>query len=286
MNEYTNVFLLRAFGDFIIAIHFAVKNQSGQSFRFLASKHFEPLFKALNLTLPPNCLISFIDLNIRRNIMGCLTNRYLFSPNSIHELLLLKQYIKHHSLTGHYYLEHKKRSWFMSFFCGYQFKNIISSQNVYQAYADFFSTSMHELENISFNINQSNLKVLVIPNARQLKREIPSSILGLINNSCKQMGFELNLGVFGNDASAMSSIIHTLRYRDFNELILLIKQFDIIIGSDSMPIHLAQFLSKPHYILYPQWVKNQFFTPFALKHQSYFTFEEIAERQSFFANGK
>lgn len=274
--------MLRAFGDFIIAIHLAVKNKSHHPIHFIASKHFEPLFNELNLTVPPNFSIQFFEFNIRHNIMGCLTDRYLFSFSTIKELITLKTFMINYPIPGQYFLEHKKRSALLSAFCGYQFKHIIDKQNVYQGYANFFAASLDDLENIPFNLKQSKLKVLLIPNARQQKREISTSIISIINNSSKQMGFELSLGSFGDQIIQLSSAIESLTYRNFNELIQLILQFDLIIGSDSMPIHLAQLLKKPHYILYPKYIEKQFFTPFALKHNTYFTFEEIIDKQSFF----
>lgn len=287
MNEYKHVLLLRAFGDFIIAINLAVKNQSSHSFCFVASKHFEPLFNALNLEIPPNFSIQFVDFAIKNNILGYFTNRYLFSTNTIKQLNSLRQYVQQHPINGHYYLEHKKRIKLLSKICSHSFNHIIDEQNVYQGFASFFNTSLEYLENIPMDFNQSNLRILVLPDARQQKRKMSPSLLMLIKNRCNQKGFKLSLGVFGDQSHHQyDSTIHVLRYRDFNELIQLIQSFDIIIGTDSMPIHLAQFLQKPHYILYPKYVKNQFFTPFALKHQSYFTFEKILAEQSFFLNGK
>jgi Glycosyltransferase family 9 (heptosyltransferase) len=282
MNEYKQVFLLRAFGDFIIAIQLAVINKSGNPIHFIASKHFEPLFKALHLTLPPNFSIQFVEFNIRHNIMGCLTDRYLFSFNTIKELLSLKKFIGNNLIPGQYYLEHKKRAVLLSSFCGYQFKHIIDTQNVYQGYADFFSTSLDDLANISFDLKKSKPKILLIPDARQQKREIATSLINIINKSSIQMGFEMSVASFGNRINHLQADIHSLAYRNFKELIQLILQFDLIIGSDSMPIHMAQLLKKPHYIVYPKYVKKQFFTPFALKHLTYVTFEEIIEKQSFF----
>jgi len=71
-------------------------------------------------------------------------------------------------------------------------------------------------------------------------------------------------------------------YRNFTELVALIRSADLVIGGDSMPIHVAQLFRKPHYILYPSYVKDQFFTLFALQHQTYFSFEDLYARSSFF----
>jgi ADP-heptose:LPS heptosyltransferase len=57
-------------------------------------------------------------------------------------------------------------------------------------------------------------------------------------------------------------------------LIQLIQSADYIIGADSLPIHLSQFLHKPHFILYPDKGSKAFFTPYALIHNSYSEFSD------------
>lgn len=286
MGSPIHLLLLRAYGDFVIALHLAAKNQLAIPIRLIASAHFEPLYKALPIELPANLTIQFVQFNIQHNIMGCFTDRYLINPSTVKELQTLKQYIKANPIDGQYYLEQKKRSSWVGFYCNHFFKTIIQDQNVYKGYARFFGAPLEPLANISMPHDFASKKVLLIPDARQSKRKITPALMELIKNDVENSGAKLTLACFGKLSMDVPPNLNTLQYQNFNDLVALIQTQDIIIGSDSMPIHLAQLLGKPHYILYPHWVKQQFFTPFAVKHQSYFTFEEMAERQSFFSNGQ
>jgi hypothetical protein len=286
MGSPIYLLLLRAYGDFVIALHLAAKNQLSIPIRLIASAHFEPLYKALPIELPANLSIQFVPFHIQHNIMGCFTNRYLINPSTLKELQAVKQFIKANPTEGQYYLEQQKRSGLVSLFCNHSFKSIIQVQNIYQGYADFFGASIDPLANSSMPTDISSKKVLIIPDARLAKRKITNDLLELINNDWEMKGATTTIAYFGKPSNDIPSHLKTNQYQNFDELVRLIQSQDIIIGSDSMPIHLAQLLGKPHYIVYPHWVKHQFFTPFALKHQSYFTFEEMAARQSFFPNGK
>ena len=274
MEKPIQLLLLRAYGDFLIALHLATKNQLKLSIRLIASAHLEPLFKALPIALPSNCSIEFHNFHIHNNLFGYFTDRYLFSLGSFIELLALKKFIKFNQTSEPFYLEQQKRSRLLSICCGHPFQFVVNKQNVYESYARFFKADLTSLSNSQWPIDLAQKKVLLLPDARQSKRKITPELIKLIQSGVESKKANLINGTFG------------VHYNNFNELVSLIQQHDIIIGSDSMPIHLAQLLGRPHYIVYPQFVNPQFFTPFALKHQSYFTFEKILAEQSFFLNGK
>jgi ADP-heptose:LPS heptosyltransferase len=64
-------------------------------------------------------------------------------------------------------------------------------------------------------------------------------------------------------------------YSSFKELVDLIKASDFVYGADSLPIHLAYLLQKPHFILYPPNGSNLFFTPYVLENQFFSTFDSF-----------
>ena len=41
-------------------------------------------------------------------------------------------------------------------------------------------------------------------------------------------------------------------YQNFQQLIALINDYDLIIGAESLPYHLANYLEKPHFVIYNQ----------------------------------
>ena len=50
---------------------------------------------------------------------------------------------------------------------------------------------------------------------------------------------------------------------------------DFIIAADSLPIHLAQLLNKPHFILFPNGHPRNFMTPYALEYNSHGEFSNF-----------
>jgi hypothetical protein len=97
--------------------------------------------------------------------------------------------------------------------------------------------------------------MLIFPDARLPKRVIPPSILAQIDGRVAR---------FGSD------------YSNFEELIELIQSADYIYAADSLPLHLAYLCRKPHFILYPDGGKQDFFTPDALASGSFSTFSQFS----------
>jgi len=273
------LFLLRAYGDFVIAVNMASQNRIVSKITLVASAHLEPLYQSLGIILPDNVVLQFHDFGIRHGIMGCFTDRYLLRISSLTELARLRRYLRTQSTAGHYYLEQKKRSAWVSWYCGYPFEYVVSTEKVYASYARFFSVPMTELTALPFDVQQKGIRVLVIPDARQKRREIGSDIIMKIKAAFEMHGSLVQVARFMKSTTVENG---DTGYRNFTELVALIRSADLVIGGDSMPIHVAQLFRKPHYILYPSYVKDQFFTLFALQHQTYFSFEDLYARSSFF----
>ena len=62
-------------------------------------------------------------------------------------------------------------------------------------------------------------------------------------------------------------------YSNFKTLIQYIQEAELILGADSLPIHLAYLLNKPHYILYPNGYPQLFMTPYAQINNRFGTFD-------------
>ena len=73
-----------------------------------------------------------------------------------------------------------------------------------------------------------------------------------------------------NDKSASTNKVV---YANFKTLIQLIIDAELILGADSLPIHLAYLLKKPHYILYPNGYPQLFMTPYAQINNRFGTFD-------------
>ncbi|MDB5210581.1 MAG: hypothetical protein JWQ30_1408 [Sediminibacterium sp.] len=283
MNEEKKIFLLRAFGDFIIAVYTASKSRLDIPVTLIASKHLEPLYKAIPISLPPNVDLQFHDFRVRNNIFSCFTNKFIISLHTVRELHALRGYIRKNPFPpGVYYMEKSNRVFLPRLFTGYPFQCVVSDQNVYEAYADFFRLSFDEPGKTSVDMHKHGMNILVIPDARQKKRNISDDIIKKIADAFAPGGNVITTAFFKKKMNYFTDRMEI--YQNFPELIELIRNADIVIGADSMPVHIAQMLGKPHFILHPAGIKDQFFTPFSRKNKTHFTFEDIASRKSFLPN--
>jgi hypothetical protein len=233
------VFLLRAYGDFAIAVQALAVTDL-----IVASLHLKPLYDAL---VSRGCIsprvIEFVDFGIRGSQLNLFTNKAFFSFDTFRQLSKIKQYIQANPSSNDF-VEQSARLGLLNFFTGHSFKAIFETgEPVYAAYG------LPALE-----LERKGDKVLILPDARLAKRVIPASIVERIDGRVAR---------FGSD------------YTSFEQLIDLIQASDYVVTSDSLPLHLAYLCHKPHFILYPDGGKQDFFTPDALAAGSCSTFSQF-----------
>ena len=257
------IFLLRAYGDFVIALQAIVKSSS--KIHIVASDHLMPLYNALLATgALPNLSIEFIALGIQHGQLGFFTNKQLFSFSSYKQLQLLKNYIQSNpNKDGVDYVEQDRRIGFFNFLLGQTFKPVVQhNTNVYQGYATWLS--MPTINVASSKINDGNgLNVLIIPDARLPKRMLQPALISQIKK------YIIEHAAIWKVARMKLALDETdMVYHNFDNLIQYIMEADFVVCADSLSTHLAYFFNKPHYILYPKNGMKQFFTPYALFNNS------------------
>jgi ADP-heptose:LPS heptosyltransferase len=266
------IFVLRAYGDFTILLQAFLRSNKKSQYKLVVSSHLQPLFISLQQFVNFDALqIEFEDFGIDKTLLRFFTNKFLFSPNCFKELQLIKAYLKANpNCGGQDYLEQDKRIAWFNFLTGKKFKQIIEDQKVYNTYDHFFENPTFEnleiLENKPIN---SNKKLLIFPDSRLPAKNIPSDVLDNIIQEQKNRGHIVQVAYFKSPTNK-----HSISYNNFDELLTIIQDADFIIGADSLPIHLANLLNKPHFILYPKGFTQLFITPFAIANQSFGTFEE------------
>ena len=234
------VFLLRAYGDFAIAVQALAPLDE-----IVASLHLKPLYEAL---LSRGCFspraISFVDFGIKGSQLNLFTNRDFLRIDTFRQLSKIKKYIR--ANPGYIdFVEQSARLGLLNFYTGHSFTSIFETgEPVYAAYGLS-----------SRGLSERTGSILIFPDARLKKREIPYSILAQIEGRVVRFGID---------------------YTNFEELIGLIQEADYIYAADSLPLHLAYLCRKPHYILYPEGGKLDFFTPDALASGSYSTFNQFS----------
>ncbi len=279
MTKPSCLFLLRAYGDFTIALSIAAHSPNKEQFLVVASKHLEPLYTALAPHLSAFVPIRFIDFGIDGQLMRCFTNKFILHPHTFRELSSLRRFVQEQLKDETLYLEQQKRIFFPRIFCGKHFKPIVTNAPVYKSYARFLSVSLTEFENIPFDRNLQGKKVLILPDSRQPNKIVNTILVKKLQDQLDTQKAEVILAFF--QKAEVSITGNKIVYNNFQELINLINNTDLLIGGDSLPVHIAQILYKPHYILYPASKTRNFFTPFSVKNNTYFSFDEIKTRDIF-----
>jgi ADP-heptose:LPS heptosyltransferase len=264
------LFLLRAYGDATIALHFLANSPEKNNYTIIASKHLTPLIKALGRYIDLSYLqIQFVDFGITKSQLNLFTNRHLISSNTIRQVTKLKQFVKNNpNNEGIDYLEQNNKSGLLNLLLGHPFKAIVNKQ-VYAEMGEFYkATSSISPSNGTIN------KILIVPDARITDRRIPENLINYIKT---QIGSDklLQVACFDKVNNLFNKQNEFVSYSNFEELLELINEADFVFGSDSLPIHLCNALQKPHYILYPKNGSSAFFTPFSIANNYYADFEKF-----------
>ena len=290
------LFLLRAYGDFVILLQALMQSPQKNKYTIIASKHLQPLYDELALVIDlTNIQIQFINFGITHTQLSLFTNKHLLSLNMLTELKQIKDFAKQNPNTeGNDYIEQDKRIGLLNAITGLSFNSIISKEPVYISYAKFFDIQdIKEVEvreesredknskNIEDKVLDNKLnskKVLLFPDTRQAKKNIPSNLISKLENEIAAKGYTLEIAYFkeaptsptSNNASTKTKQVV---YSNFKTLIQYIQEAELILGADSLPIHLAYLLKKPHYILYPNGYPQLFKTPYAQINNRFGTFD-------------
>lgn len=261
------IFLLRAYGDFVIALQAIAKSK--RSIHIIASEHLAPLYQALNTAavIPP-LSIEFIPLGIKNGQLNFFTNKHLFSLDTIKQLSLLKSFIKAHpNRDGVDWVEQGIRIASFNALLGYCFKAVVPEDtNVYQAFDQWLFNASTQQNVDWINTEQASNKsnsILIFPDARLEKKAITNLTIAQLCKLDAHNNANFKIARFNNFNKG------ELSYGNFDTLIHLIQSADYIYTSDSLPAHIAQLLSIPHTIVYTYQGVNRFCTPYALQHQSF-----------------
>lgn len=267
------VFVLRAYGDFIIFLQALLKSNFKKDYHIVASKHLEPIFLTVSKFVDVSTIsIEFVDFGIKKTLLSFFTNRYFFSVGAVKELLNIKHWLRNNpNKKGIDYLEQDKRIKGFNLIMGQRISPILRKENVYETYKHFFHiTDDHQIESYNNSINN----IVIFPDSRLPAKNIPDAVLKNITTILKQKGKQVQVAYFKQAPEKENHPSSTILYDNFDELFVLIQKADLIIGADSLPIHLANLLNKPHYILYPKGFTQLFVTPWAKQKQYFGNFEQ------------
>ncbi len=267
------VFVLRAYGDFIIFLQALLKSDFKKDYHVVASKHLHPIFLAVSKFVDTSAIsIEFVDFGIQKTLLSFFTNRYFFSIGAVKELFKIKNWLRNNpNKLGIDYLEQDKRLTSFNLLIGQKFRPILKKENVYETYNRFFQISQnHEINTGTNPINN----IVIFPDSRLPAKNIPNDVLKNIATILKQKDKQVQVAYFKQAPENENHHSSTILYDNFDDLLALIQNSEMIIGADSLPIHLANLLNKPHYIFYPKGFTQLFVTPWAKQQQYFGNFEQ------------
>jgi hypothetical protein len=189
------LFLLRAYGDATIALHFLANSPEKNIYTVITSNHLKPLINALSNFIDLSSLkIEFVDFGITKSQLNLFTNRHLISINTLHQVIKLKQFVKNNpNNEGVDYVEQEKKSTLLNLFTGHSFKAIVNKQ-VYAEMGDFFKSTV-VIPKPTSSIN----KVLIVPDARISARRIPENVIEFIKTQLTGTNKSLQVAYFNKD---------------------------------------------------------------------------------------
>ena len=261
------LFLLRAYGDFVILLQALIQSPQKNKYTIIASKHLQPLYEELAIAIDLTSIkIHFIDFGITNTQLSLFTNKHLISLNTLKELKKIKNFVKQNpNKVGQDFIEQTTRIKAFNFITGIEFKAMIEPHAIYSNFNIFFNTTTHK----NYQINQLG-NILLLPDARLKKRILNISIIQSIKNYYNQKGVKINIARFKNKMVKEDKV-----YTNFKELITYIQQADYIIAADSLPIHLSELFNKSHFMLFPNGHPKNFITPYAFNNNSFGEFSNF-----------
>lgn len=255
------IFLLRAYGDFVIFLQAILRSNKIHEYTIVASVHLKPLYYALSEFKDMSKIqIQFEDFGINKGQLRLFTNRYLVHIDTVKELFALKKFIyEQPNLNGVDYVEQDIKIGLLNFLTAANFKSMIQSNAIYKNYDLFFLSESKEIAS-----KKELLKIAIFPDARIPKRIIPINTIQKIKNTFREKVYHVEVIRFNEKIES-----DDLVYKDFKQLVEYLNQADFIIGADSLPVHLAQFFEKKHFMFFPEDHLVNFLTPFASRENSF-----------------
>jgi ADP-heptose:LPS heptosyltransferase len=144
---------------------------------------------------------------------------------------------------------------------------------VYDALGHFFG---YESNDKTFQLSEvySKGKVLIFPDSRKKHKVINEATMEQLSADLTRLKVDFKIANFGKTKNENNHLSNQIVYNDFKALIVLIKDCDFVISSDSVPVHIAEFLGKQHVILYNDKINYNWLTPFAKKYHMFTTFKD------------
>jgi ADP-heptose:LPS heptosyltransferase len=261
---------IRSFGDFIITAS-VVKQNAVNKIPIILPDYFKEIFNAINAE-------SLFDIQGTNNYKNQPAFFELYKVKDsknftrlINDIKIIISTVNH---NDRYLVDYSSKR------LAFTRANLVwpqKSLNAYEGRVKLFSDlNLINPDNSSANlinpVNPGEIKrVLILPDSRINIKSISPNLVKLIRNEFKSI--VTSVAHFSANNNAVDS--DCLYYSNFNDLIALISSYDLIISAESLPYHLANYLNKPHFVIYNQsrHFDANFMTPFMIANSYYSLFD-------------
>jgi ADP-heptose:LPS heptosyltransferase len=164
------------------------------------------------------------------------------------------------------------------FLTGQKFIHPMMDGNVYATRHKLLS-ELYNLKPLQSVDSEAGLikKIIIFPGSRKLSKEIDFTVVKDICTHFSNQKVVIDMAYHVTEAPGVTDDLLPKLFKNFNELKNIIQDYDFIISADSLPVHMAYYLNKPHYCLYNKVSNENWLTPFGVKNHF---FSVITENQN------
>lgn len=247
MSKKKIIFLLQSFGDVVIALNYL--NQSSP-YQIIIHNSLEPLMKSLSKNK------KFYSFGNSDNLFPIFDlKKSIFSFSRFIDVFHLRSLLKKKIVFNNYEIIMPKQRLMHIISSNYKLNlcnERVNGENIYDWWAKVLNQKKNE-ENKLFK-NKKEI-ISIFPDSRIRNKMITEAKLKVIRFLLEKLNKKYEICSFGKE------------YKTFNELIKLILSSNLVISSDSLPLHLAYFYKIDHLGLYNKNVNKDFLTPYNNQHQ-------------------
>ena len=233
---------IRAFGDFTISA--AVLKKSGaEKIPILLPKYLIELFNALE----GENIFHVVDIIQLDKYHKLFQLRKVTSVKVFRELLFeIKTLKKSLHKKNRYLLDYRSKR-----------ARILSNKLYFPALKDNIYHAKAALFAKHFNINadviyvpQKKIQVkniVLFPGSRLASKALSDELVACIFSALKEQGFNVTIVYHESEKTLLKDVDY---FKNFTALKKLVMSADLVISADSLPLHIANFFDKFHFVIY------------------------------------
>lgn len=235
----------KGYGDFVAACRF-LRHEPKDTFRLLCARHLEGLYRAIGCPLDAE----WIDISENNSFPAAYDARHQGLKAAIQSLLRIRHAIQRRNIGRDILvleqLGTRERIMTWPIACEQVGR---TTANIYESYARYFGHP----PNLCANRSLSRPKTIgLFPDARLPHKVLSQDLLRSIGVECAKRHLSARIFPVGQDHDYRSAGIPVHSIDGFEELVAAIGSSDIVVSSDSLPGHLAEYFGIPVFVFVPQ----------------------------------